>query len=335
MLSENVLKEWYTENASRRMPLATLVAENDVTPSGLDDTGQLLPESLLVGLQLYVPRTMLATREAGSTLPYDQLANEYRIYLSSVVIATSRVEMTFSTVSGADIAQAVWTPTTEMQGLPVHGVQIAPLPTNDDNIGSSRVSGFVFLGPDSMWREQVGIYRYTGDNIYSSMISESCINCIGPDVVTGLVVNGTVLRGDIGIVAGDNVDIDVQGNNIDLAFAGTLDPGITTRAGLVQAVIDLYGDPILTINGVMPDENGNFSFTCPDAVLSFNNLNHGISVVNLKGSECCDKSALDNILTNIQTDNEKMGRLNNFMQALSANMNDLQNALAYLKMTYD
>jgi hypothetical protein len=335
MLSENVLKEWYTENASRRMPLATLVAENNVVPSGLDDAGQLLPESLLVGLQLYVPRTMLATREAGSTLPYDQLANEYRIYLSSVVIATSRVEMTFSTVSGADIAQAIWTPTTEMQGIPVHGVQVAPLPTNDENIGSSKVSGFVFFGPDSMWREQVGIYRYTGNNIYSSMISESCINCIGPDIVTGLVVNGTTLHGEIGIVAGDNVDINVQGNNIDLAFAGGLDTGITTRQELVQAVVDTYGNPILTINGVLPDGNGNYTFSSPDGVLSFSNIDHGIAVVNLKGSECCDKSALDNILSNIQADNEKMGRLNNFMQALSANMNDLQNALAYLKMTYD
>ena len=307
----------------------------NVVPSGLDDAGQLLPESLLVGMQLYVPRTMLATREAGSTLPYDQLANEYRIYLSSVVIATSRVEITFSTVSGADIARAIWTPTTEMQGLPVHGIQIAPLSTNDENIGSSRVSGFVFLGPDSMWREQVGIYHYTGDNIYSSMVSESCINCIGPDVVTGLVVNGTVLHGEIGIIAGENVDINVQGNNIDLSFAGGLDSGITTRQELVQAVIDLYGDPILTINGVTPDETGNYTFTCPDGVLSFNNIDHGIAVVNLKGSECCDRSALDNILENIQTDNEKMGRLNNFMQSLSANMNNLQNALAYLKMTYD
>lgn len=334
MLSENVLKEWYTENASRRMPLATLVAENNSTPSGLDDSGQVLPESLLVGMQLYVPRSMLATREAGSTLPYDRLADEYRIYLKTVVIASARVEITFATVSGAEIAQAIWTPTTEMQGLPVHGVNIAPLPTNDPNIGSSKVFGYVFLGPDSMWRQSVGIYRYTGGNIYSSMVSESVINCIGADLVTALVVNGTVLRGEIGIVAGDNTRIDVINNNrIDLKFAGELDTGITNRTELVQAVVDFYGEPVKTINGVYPNASGNFTLSCPDGALSFAEVDHGICIVNIKGSECCDKSALEGVLTNVQTLNEKQGRMDNFMKALSANINALQNALAFIKMS--
>ena len=172
MITENVLKEWYSENASRRFPLAQPVPQAGTRPSGLDDNDKALPNALLVGMQLTVPRTMLATREAGSNLPYDSMANNYRIYLSRVVISLTRVELTFTTVSGVDIASAVWTPTGEIQGLPVHGVAITPLATNDANIGSNNIFGYVFLGPDAMWKKNVGVYTFSGPNIYNSMISE-------------------------------------------------------------------------------------------------------------------------------------------------------------------
>lgn len=333
MITENVLKEWYTENASRRFPLSVTSPNDGNVPTGLDDEGKTLPNSLLVGLQMFVPRSMLATREAGSTLPYDSLANQYRVYISSVAITLSRVEIVFSTVSGSDIARAVWTPTSEMTGLPVHGVAIAPLATDDVNIGSTKISGFVFLGPDSMWAPHAGVYTFTGGNIYNSMVSESCISCDDDGRITGLVVNGTPLTGEIELVAGDNARLEATGNELHVSFAGDASDGITSRDELIQAIAQLYGQPVIAINGAYPDGNGDFTVSCPDGSMSVTSLGHGLAILSLKGSECCDKSALMGMASNIQELNVKEGRLETLFKAMEGVVNALQNELAYLKLS--
>lgn len=338
MISENVLKEWYTENAARRFPLAQPVPEEggSIIPTGLDDFGQALPNSLLVGLQMIVPRSMLATREAGSGLPYDSLADQYRIYLSSVVITMDKVELVFSTVSGKQVARAVWSSLTEIQGIPVHGVAISPIPVVDDaNIGTNKISGFVFLGPDSMWTMGAGVYQFSGDNIYSSMVSESCISADDDGHVTGLVVNGERLTGDITIVAGDNVriDVDVPTSTLTFNFAAEQVDGIHNTRELVGAVSDVYGAPIISINNVKPDSEGNFTISSPDGTIGMTALDHGIALESLSGDECCDKSDLDTALENIQVLNEKAGRLDAFLESVENNVNELQNELGYMKMS--
>ena len=320
MITENVLKEWYTENASRRFPLATLVpdGEGSVAPTGLDDEGKTLPNSLIVGMQLCVPRTMLATREAGTTLPYDALADSYRIYLKTVIITLARVEITFATVSGEEIAEAVWTPSTEIGNLPVHGVAIAPLPTTDSNIGSTKISGYVFLGPDAAWGPHAAVYSFTGSNIYNSMVSESCIAADADNRVTGLVVNGTSLTGEIEIVAGDNTKLSATGNELRIDFAGDTAEGITSRAELIAAIVELYGDPVLTINNVTPDANGNFSIDSSDGSISVATIDHGVSLTSTVGSECCDKDSLMGMATNIQTLNTKTGRIEAMLRSMES-----------------
>lgn len=332
MINESILKEWYTENASRRFPLATLVHEGNIVPTGLDDTGQTFPNSLIVGLQMLVPRTMLATREAGSTLPYDQLANNYRIYLKSVVISATRVEMLFSTVSGSDVAKAVWSPATEITGLPVHGVAIAPLATNDENIGVNKISGFVFLGPDSLWSMSAGVYSFTGNNIYNSMVSESCIAADDGSSLTGLYVNGSYLTGDVTLVEGENVAFDVIGNTVTVSFAAERLDGPTNTSQLVASVAGVYGDPITEINGIKPDSGGNFTIDSKDGTMSVSALDHGIAISSLIGEEAADKESVTDMLENIQELNVKEGRLESIISSLEYNVNALQNELGYLKM---
>ena len=336
MITENVLKEWYTENASRRFPLATLVPEGAVIPTGLDNAGQVLPNSLLIGIQMIVPRTMLAARPAGSTYPYDSLADNYRIYLSSVVITLDKVEIVFSTKSGKNVAKAVWSPSLELQGLPVHGVQIAPIPvTDDDNIGTNKISGFVFLGPDSMWKASAGVYMYSGDNIYNSMVSESCIGVDADDHVTGIIVDGERMTGDITIVAGDNVhlDVDTTNNILTVSFAADQIDGIHNVSELIESVSEVYGEPIVSINNIKPDINGDFTIESPDGTVGITELDNGIALQSSTGEECCDKSALDPLLENVQALNEKFGREDTFLKSVEENVNALQNELSYLKMT--
>ena len=336
MITENVLKEWYTENASRRFPLATLVPEGSIVPTGLDDAGQGFPDSLLIGMQMIVPRSMLAARPAGSTYPYDSLADEYRIYLSSVVITLEKVEMTFSTKSGKDVAKAVWSPSLELQGLPVHGVQIVPLPVPEDaNIGTNKINGFVFLGPDGMWKNSAGVYRYSGDNIYNSMVSESCIAADADDRVTGIVVNGERLTGDVTIEAGENVHLDVNTttNTLTVSLAVDQVEGIQNKSELIASMSDIYGRPIVSINNIKPDLNGNFTVDSPDGSIAVSGLDYGIALQSNVGEECCGKEELSGLLENVQTLNEKFGREDAFLQAVEENVNALQNELGYLKMT--
>lgn len=334
MITENVLKEWYSENASRRFPLAQPVPQTGTRPSGLDDNDKALPNALIVGMQLTVPRTMLATREAGSNLIYDSMANNYRIYLSRVVISLTRVEMTFTTVSGVDIASAVWTPTGEIQGLPVHGVAITPLVTNDTNIGDNNVFGYVFLGPDAMWKQGAGIYTFTGPNIYNSMISESVIGTDNANRVTGLVVNGTRLYGDITFVAGNNVTLTPSGNSLVVDFAGELDDtGFTTREELMEAIVDVYGDPVVSINGMCATGDGEFTIEPGDNCIVVSGVQHGITISATCGEPCCDQSVLADLTSNIQAINSKTARIDSFLKSTAAAINALSNELAYLKMT--
>lgn len=335
MITENVLKEWYTENASRRFPLATPVPVAGTRPSGLDDNGNALPNALIVGMQLTVPRTMLATREAGSTLPYDSLADNYSIYIRQVVISLTRVEITFATVSGDDVASAVWTPTGEIQGLPVHGVAITPIPSSDPNIGENNVFGYVFLGPDSVWTQHAGIYTYSGANIYNSMVSESVIAVDDANRVTGIIVNGTKLYGDITFVAGENVRMTTpEDNTLQIDFAGELeDNGIQTRDELVEEIVKLYGTPVLTINGISPAGGGDYSIAPADDCILISSVQHGITISAACGEECCDQSVLSGLSGNIQTLNTKTARLDSFLKSTAAAVNALQNELAYLKMT--
>lgn len=334
MITENVLKEWYSENASRRFPLAQPVSQTGTRPSGLDDNDKAIPNALLVGMQLTVPRTMLATREAGSNLPYDSMANTYRIYLSRVVISLTRVEMTFTTVSGVDIASAVWTPTGEIQGLPVHGVAITPLPTNDSNIGSNNVFGYVFLGPDTMWKKNVGVYTFSGPNIYNSMISESVIGTDDANRVTGLIVNGTRLYGDITFVAGENVRMTTSDNELLVEFAGDIDDlGITTREELLEEIIDVYGQPMISINGMYATGDGDFTIEPGDNCITVSGIQHGITISATCGEPCCDQSVLVELTGNIQALNSKAARIDSFLKSTAAAVNALSNELAYLKMT--
>ena len=311
MITENVLKEWYTENASRRFPLATLVPEGSIVPTGLDDAGQGFPDSLLIGMQMIVPRSMLAARPAGSTYPYDSLADEY-------------------------VAKAVWSPSLELQGLPVHGVQIVPLPVPEDaNIGTNKINGFVFLGPDGMWKNSAGVYRYSGDNIYNSMVSESCIAADADDRVTGIVVNGERLTGDVTIEAGENVHLDVNTttNTLTVSLAVDQVEGIQNKSELIASMSDIYGRPIVSINNIKPDLNGNFTVDSPDGSIAVSGLDYGIALQSNVGEECCGKEELSGLLENVQTLNEKFGREDAFLQAVEENVNALQNELGYLKMT--
>jgi len=333
MISENVLKEWYTENASRRFPLATLVHDGNVAPTGLDDMGRTFPNSLIVGLQLLVPRTMLATREAGSTLPYDSLANDYRIYLKKVVVSVTRVEIVFATVSGSEIAKAVWSPATEIAGLPVHGVAIAPLATADTNIGVNKVSGYVFLGPDMLWSMSAGTYSFTGDNIYNSMVSESCISADDDGKLTGLYVNGQYLTGDITFVEGENISLSVTGNVVTVGFAADPLSGPANTSQLIAALTADLGQPIQTINGVRPDAAGGFTLSSPDGTIGAEALDHGVALSSNAGDEAVDKETLSGQLENVQTLNAKAGRLEAFVSAIETTVNALQNELGFLKMS--
>lgn len=335
MITENVLKEWYSENASRRFPLATPVPVSGTRPSGLDDNGKALPNALLVGMQLTVPRTMLATRDLGSGLPYDSLANTYCIYLSRVVISLTRVELLFTTVSGEDIATAVWTPETEIAGLPVHGVPITPLRTDDPNIGINNVFGYVFLGPDSMWSAHTGIYTYSDANIYNSMVSESVIAVDDANRVTGLIVNGEKMIGDITFVAGENVkfSVDTNNNEFKVDFAGDLDDtGIQNREELIEAIKETYGDPVMSIDGVFADGDGEYTIEPADECIHISAVQHGITITAGCGDSCCDRSVISGLSGNVQELNVKVARIGSFQRSVAAAVNALQNELAYLKM---
>ena len=151
----------------------------------------------------------------------------------------------------------------------------------------------------------------------------------------GFIVNGERITGDITLVAGDGVDIIVDGNTLTFKASSDWDTdAILTKDELLEAIANKYGAPITTINDIPADASGNFIIAADDKGCStITNLPRGISIANPCATTCCDKSYLDILKTNLDNVNTKAGRLTEYLTSVSTNLNALLNEIAMLKLS--
>ena len=123
-------------------------------------------------------------------------------------------------------------------------------------------------------------------------------------------------------------------NELVVAFAGELDDtGITNREELLEEIIDVYGQPMISINGVYATGDGDFTIEPGDECITVSGIQHGVSISATCGEPCCDQSVLADLTGNIQALNSKASRIDSFLKSTAAAVNALSNELAYLKMT--
>lgn len=316
MITDNILKEWYSENAHRAFPLAD-------TATGFAESGIYLPTGLLVGMTMGVPSTMLSLGN-GNEL-------KYVIYLRRAVISSVAVQLTFAAKGTDDASYDIGYVEASMDTIksnPQGGYAIASLTT--ENADLFGVTGSVYFGPVDVFVGHGGLYILDSE---TGKVALECIN-VYPDCVRSIQINDTNLTGDIVLQEGPNISFTLTDNTLTIDLSIDADTaGFTSRQELLEAVVEAFGQPIISINNIKPDKDGNFYLTAEEGdCCTITPLTAGVTISNPCATPCCDKSILTSVVENIDSLNTRASRLSTYLTSVTTNLNTLQNELSILKI---
>ncbi len=183
--------------------------------------------------------------------------------------------------------------------------------------------------------------EYGGSFIFSAAATRLNAQCIRPDIrgVTGIRIlkannssPGPLLQGDIELVAGTNMQFEVSGvgtgNRIELN--ATTDDTFEENCNLAGGE---DAQPILTINGIGPDANGDFTLDTKAGEecieISGDSGLHAVLLRDLCSEPCCGCDELEALQTEFQNLASQLNSLDNFINRLDASVSGFQsNVLA-------
>ena len=307
MLTTDILQEIKAQNMGRNYPL--------------EPTVSVLPYPVLVAADISIPYSMLSVNREL----------KYTLFIRQVTITTNDITVVISaqsneTKTNTDVATAYASYDTLRLSSEV---PISPMLTNNQDL--SGISGFLYFGDVDLFIGYANIWNL---DVNSGAFALDCIHPF-PNSFTGFVINGQRLYGDVILEAGDGINITVEGNHIKITSDVDINSSlITSRAELVDAIISKFGNPLLTINGISPDLNHNFTITGdPEGCSEVKVITNGVTVSNPCATTCCDKSYLEVIINNIDELNSRSSRLTDYLTSVSSNVNSLNNELAMLKLS--
>ena len=171
--------------------------------------------------------------------------------------------------------------------------------------------------------------------ITSTRVAKGLLN------VQYISINDRLFTGNVRLREVTNIDLDVDQRVVD----GELETVITLNASLaagstlqlandedvLNALIDRFGRPVRTINGMVPDSERNFSLLGADCTTVDPSGDHGVTISNPCANPCCDEDVnINNILDSISNLNLRYAQLKSFYDAASATLNNQQNKLLVL-----
>lgn len=165
------------------------------------------------------------------------------------------------------------------------------------------------------------------------------VSCVRPYLqgVTGIQVTDsetgetTTLTGIVGIEAGDNMVFGVSINELVLN-SGLLDPGTDAdddcgcedSLGADGTTGD--GNPIMSINGIEPDENGDFTVEGVDCT-SVSPITNGLEIIDTCSTPCCSCDQLDVLYQGLQAVENEVGRLQEVEEQLRGRLDNMQTTM--------
>jgi len=316
MITTEILRAWFSENAIRAFPLDEAATRID------DDNERALPDALLVGMELMIPSPMAVT-DGGTGLETPL----HIPYLSRVVISEAELSVTVA-AGGVDVARAV-IDTGSLSNDDPRGFALASLETGDPDYDG--VGGKIFFGPPAGFLGQGGVYTFSGPP--QTGISLDCVHSY-PEHLRALLIGGERLTVYVVLEEGPNVSLDYNPDTGTVTVSYMPDPadGILNREDLIDAITDRFGRPVCSINGIPPDAEGDFEvLTASGGCVAIDHVDHGIVISNPCASPCCDKTVMDTLMADIQGLNARHARLHSYLLAATTAVNTLQNELAILK----
>ena len=141
-----------------------------------------------------------------------------------------------------------------------------------------------------------------------------------------------VMYDDVTIAAGDGIDFQVNGNTVTVIRVPTEEEtsgGLTSVNDVLGKLYQELGSPIRLINGLAPDDNGNFVLDGGDCV-DVTNRTGGVIISNPCAQPCCDDTSVGDVRASLDLLEDAQKRLEAYYEALTININAMQSRLASL-----
>ena len=160
--------------------------------------------------------------------------------------------------------------------------------------------------------------------------------------VTSITLENDIFTGNIALKEGAGISITPTYDSVhnqtvitvsaDLgALGGELPVPLTSDAAILENLTRLYGTPLTSINGVLPDSQGNFTLKALDCT-RVSGIANGLSIENPCSKPCCEKEMLDDVYESISQLNQRYARLEGYYQNISRNINELQARMIALEI---
>lgn len=316
-----VLKEFNDNNLHRAFPLVDEAGAVDVTGSFT------LPTALITDIYLCAPNT---------------IADICRFYISNVLIRGFFIDITISYDDPAvPIPIGVFKNISTTAPLhTTYSFTPSQIQAGDEFTPLYFMTGQITIGEPAESLRMLGSWNfYPSDDRHSTVISPSRV-ARGLINVQYISINDRLFTGNVKLREGSNIDmvVDTQVVNGETETTITISASLNAGAPLqlnndqdvLDALVDNYGFPLLTINGLLPDSDRNFNVFGADCT-SVEATDNGLFIGNPCASPCCDEDTnLANITASINNLNLQYAHLKSFFDGLTGTMNNLQNKLLVL-----
>jgi hypothetical protein len=226
------------------------------------------------------------------------------------------------------------------------------------------ISGSVIVGDPTAVK---GLPNYRDMDEDCGLFSPAVLHDISGLYVTAIKIGDSYLSGEVELVAGDGIEFAIESTSTSshkLTISNTrytLDADNTkiTDDELLEAAIEDFGKPILTINGIAPDAKGNISivspepgstvFTAPasggstepesgvctkveagDDFIIVGNVGAGTITLELKKDPCVEDDTIDELTANVSELNARCARINSSQLTLDNAVNNIATQLTRL-----
>jgi hypothetical protein len=290
--SKRVLSEFIESNLDKEYPLM----DECVTAGGF-----AVPSSFLADLTVCIG---LMDNAESSSFRYNTRVSNITVYQDYIYVSISSIR------DGEEvlIAKSDPIPTSINVGTDIEDKTIILRPAGDIPINGTIVVGTCedINKIPGYWDIQEGFGYLFPANVV-----------VVPTTVTGIIVDDHRLTGDIIIEAGDNVAIDYD-DRLNKIIIDTVQSEYTIPedSDIMEAIVEKFGEPIISINGVTPDSKGNIKIT-PTDCLSVETSLHTISFTNPCGTTCASEEFMSDTYIRLSDLNRSYSTLVSFYNSVS------------------
>jgi len=140
----------------------------------------------------------------------------------------------------------------------------------------------------------------------------------------------TLLTGVVSVEPGDNMSIDVSSGSIVLNSSLVQPEDAEDDCGCEDSLgasgTTGTGSPIMTVNGIEPDENGNFTIEGVDCT-EIQQVTNGLEIIDTCSTPCCECDQLDVLYQALQAVENEVARLQEVEEQLRGRIDNMQTTL--------